>query len=295
MSTTSYSPEFSAFPTRNGSRLFWIDSRGGPRRTLWTAKPDGSGARMLLGGNDAVTSFRAFDGGRRIVVASDCGGDEHHQLRLIDVQGDEPVRHLTSDFFVQHNLGAIAPGGKRLAYAANALQRERFEIFVVDLETGLRQDHVVSAFPGEWKVEAWARDGTEIYISQQRSAGDVSLFALNATTGALRSLCPLAPGRFLELRPVEGGILLRTDWGNDFLYVALLAPDGSLTAKARVAGHDIDGYLPLDGATRFAISVNVELGHELRFGAMAAGWTVADLPLTARASLSNPRKNGSRA
>jgi len=283
MTNGLYAPDFATSPARSGDSLFWIDSRGGPRRALWTARADGSEPRMLLGGTDAVTGFRAFDQGRRLVVATDCGGDEHHQLRVISADGSAPARHITSDFFVINNLGAVSADGTRLAFASNRAQRERFDIAITCLTSFERRDFVLGE--GEWKVEAWAADGTGLYVSLGRATGDIALYRLCTKTGELRSLIPVGPARFHEIRPVEGGVLLRTDWGNDNLYVAFLAEDGSLTSRLRVPGRDIDAYLPLDGGARILASVNAELGHELHL-AGPSGTEILDLPLTLRGPLS---------
>ncbi|RWF80179.1 MAG: S9 family peptidase [Mesorhizobium sp.] len=281
MQNVSYSPDNATMPAVSGDRLFWIDTRGGLRPSLWCANRDGMDAKRLFGDKDAVTSFRAFANGTKVVVATDCGGDEHHQLRVISLDG-APTRHLTSDAFVINLLGTISADGRRLAFASNRQDRSWMGISITDLETGERRDHALSQ--GEWTVDAWTKDDEKLYVSNHRGAGDIVLYLLDPASGELNAIAPLGPARFAEIHPTEDGVLLRTDWGNDNIYVAHLRSDGSLRAILRT-GHDIDTYLPL-GDGRIAALVNVELGHEIRIGSPETGWEVLDLPVRVRKSLS---------
>ncbi len=275
---TPLTPHTASRAALSGDALFWIDTRGGPRPSLWTGTADGGAARQLFGGADAVTGFRAFAKGRSVVVATDCGGDEHHQLRLLDVESGH-IRHLKSDPFVINDLGAVSPDDTRLAFAANRRDRGTFDIAIVALATGQRRDLRVGQ--GWWKVECWETNETLI-VSHQRSAVDIGLFRLDLASGECTPLLPLGPARFSDLRQTPQGLLLLTDWGGDHMRL-MRVTDGVLTPVHAVAGHDINAYVPLGHDGRIAVLVNEEIGHSLHVGGGDAAWRevcAADGPLS---------------
>lgn len=262
-------PEAASSGTINGGKLFWIDTRGGERPSLWVADKDGKNARKLFGEQDSVTGFSVFDEGRKLIVATDCGGDEHHQLRLVNLDSGF-VRNLTSDPFVINEMGSVSPSGELLAFTSNKTSRCAMDVAVIDLATGTRRDYPLKG--GWWKIEAWVPDNKALYVSEQRSAGDIGLFRLCLETGALSSLTPFGPARFHSVKPDGDGVLLRTDWGNDFLYIARLV-NGNLTTVYRADGHDIDDFTRIGKSDRFAALINKETGHEIRTGAQGEKWT----------------------
>lgn len=262
-------PEAASNGTISGDNLFWIDTRGGERPSLWVADKNGNDARKLYGGIDSVTGFRVLHEGKKLIVATDCGGDEHHQLCLVDLETGL-VRNLTSDPFVINELGAVSPCSGMLAFTSNKKSRAAMDVAITDLATGVRKDYPLKG--GWWKVEAWAPDNKSLFISEQRSAGDIGLYRLCLDTGHLSDLTPFGPARFHSIKPDGEALLLRTDWGCDFVYIARLE-NGNLTTVLRVDGHDIDDFANLGRAEQLAALVNKETGHEILVGSPGQTWT----------------------
>src|SRR4029077_2219158 len=82
--------------------------------------------RVSVGGGDPVpltdlpepVSGRLVPGSSRVVVSMDHGGDERHQLYLLDEPRGE-LRDLVVDHDHIHRLGGLSRDGRLLSYATN--------------------------------------------------------------------------------------------------------------------------------------------------------------------------------
>lgn len=90
---------------------------------------------------DPVASAHYVPGARQAVLAVDAGGNERHQLYLIDlddaaqatVAGFDRLRALTSDPRFGHHFAGISPDGPTLAYVSNRANGVDFDLWLCDL------------------------------------------------------------------------------------------------------------------------------------------------------------------
>jgi acetyl esterase/lipase len=86
-------------------------------------------------------SGRYLPGRRQAVVQIDRGGDERHQLYLLELE-DPPgadrrrLRVLVESPDRVHRILGVSPDGRELAYASNERNGVDFDVFLLDLETG---------------------------------------------------------------------------------------------------------------------------------------------------------------
>lgn len=90
---------------------------------------------------EPVATAQYLPGTRRALLAIDRGGDERHQLYLLDLDqaADQPVSELdrlhavTSDPRFGHYLAGAAPDGSWIAYLSNRANGVDFDLWVCDL------------------------------------------------------------------------------------------------------------------------------------------------------------------
>jgi protease II len=93
---------------------------------------------------EPVASAHYVPGARQAVIAVDSGGDERHQLYVIDlddaagapVTGVERLTQLTSDPRFAHPFAGISPDGRTVAYLSNRANGVDFDLWLCDLESG---------------------------------------------------------------------------------------------------------------------------------------------------------------
>ena len=95
---------------------------------------------------EPVASAHYVPGARQAVLAVDTGGNERHQLYLLDlddatraaVTGFDRLRALTSDPRFGHQFAGISPDGRTLAYVSNRANGVDFDLWLCDLD---RDEH----------------------------------------------------------------------------------------------------------------------------------------------------------
>lgn len=111
-------------------------------------------------------SGRYVPGGRQVVVQMDSGGNERHQLYLMDAEKPalndaSRLRPLALSAAHVHSVIGIRPDGRQLAYACNKRNDVDFDAYLLDLET-LEEELVYSE--GGWVHEAggYSPDGRQL-------------------------------------------------------------------------------------------------------------------------------------
>ncbi|HWD85121.1 MAG TPA: S9 family peptidase [Solirubrobacteraceae bacterium] len=92
---------------------------------------------------EPVASARYVPGARQGVLAIDTGGDERHQLYLIDLEdaagttitGFDRLQALTAEPQFGHQFAGISPDGRTLAYLSNRANGVDFDLWLCDLES----------------------------------------------------------------------------------------------------------------------------------------------------------------
>ncbi len=118
----------------------------------------GSGLRQLTDLPEPVTTGHYVPGQRRAVIAVDRGGNERHQLYLLDLErdpqagadrpaGPEDLEPLTEEPKYGHHFAGISADGQLLAYVSNQANGVDFDLWVCDMG---RSDHSCVFAGGGW-------------------------------------------------------------------------------------------------------------------------------------------------
>jgi len=185
---------------------------------------------------EPVASAHYLPGTRRGVLAIDAGGNERHQLYLIDldqaaarrVDGFGRLRALTSDPRYGHQFAGVSPDGRTLAYVSNRSGGVDFDLWLCDLEQG---EHKLLHAGGGWyhPASGFSPDGR--FVSVLRSGArplDVDLVLVEVSTGEARIPIP---------HPAEAALVGPPAWVSDGVFYASSDAGRQFAAIVR---HDLD-------------------------------------------------------
>jgi dipeptidyl aminopeptidase/acylaminoacyl peptidase len=157
--------------------------------TVQLQELDAGAARTLTALPEPVASARYVPGRRQAVLAVDAGGNERHQLYLLELERDAPagsladLRALTSDPRFGHQPAGVSPDGRLLAYTSNRANGVDFDLWLWDLETG---EHRLLHAAGTWlhPASGFSPDGRYVAVlaSGERPLDD-ELVLVDTATG----------------------------------------------------------------------------------------------------------------
>jgi dipeptidyl aminopeptidase/acylaminoacyl peptidase len=140
---------------------------------------------------EPVASAHWIPGGRRAVVAIDTGGDERHQLYLIDlddaaattVTGFDRLHALTSEPRCVHEFAGVSPDGRTLAYVSDRAGGADFDLWLCELERG---EHRLLHAGGAWYAPSsgFSPDGRFVSVLAPGPRPlDIDLVLVDAASG----------------------------------------------------------------------------------------------------------------
>jgi len=214
--------------SQDGSRLFHLRGAGLPQ--VWVMDMDGGNAVQLSHHDEKISTLRRSPTDDRLIWSIDAGGDELHQLWLLEPGGTP--RALTSNLATMHNFGGFSPDGTRIAYAANDRDPMFFDAVVMDLASGglLRLHHG----PCVISVAAWSPDGTRLAIVEDHGGIDQHLIILTVATGAAYAVPHSRPTRYQAVRWTATGTLMAITDAPDADFLQLCSIDAATGAATPV-------------------------------------------------------------
>jgi dipeptidyl aminopeptidase/acylaminoacyl peptidase len=144
----------------DGSVLLAADDSG--TNQLYRAGLDGAPPLRLTDAPHPV-SGAAIPGDPRVLATMDHGGDERHQLYLLDAPM-APLQPLVVDHDHIHRLGGISRDGRRLSYATNRRNGVDWDVVVRDLRDG--SERVVFDRGGWCEAGDFSPDGRWVCVSR---------------------------------------------------------------------------------------------------------------------------------
>ena len=185
---------------------------------------------------EPVASAHYVPGARRAVLAIDEGGNERHQLYLIDlddaaavtVERFDRLRALTSDPQFGHQVAGISPDGRTLAYVSDRSNGVDFDLWLCDLE---RAEHRLLHAGGAWYQPASGFSPGGRFVSVLRPGPrplDFDLVLVDVTSGEARIPIP---------HPGEAALVGPPAWMNDSVFHASSNIGREFAAIVR---HDLD-------------------------------------------------------
>jgi dipeptidyl aminopeptidase/acylaminoacyl peptidase len=277
----------------DGRRVAFRWNRPGSPQAFVVPAEGGEPTR-LTDTDGVIYGLDARPGHDQLLFVADDGGDEQFQLHLVDLATAEP-RPLASAPHVIHNLGAWSSDGRLLSYASNRRDRQYFDVYVLEVDSGVEQ--LVYRHDGMNGAAGFAPGGRALVITRPNldlpGDNDLFLLALNpdgSAAGDPRRVTPHDAGpahaaQWTALHLAEDGTLLTlSDEAREF--VALQRIDGATGARDHLLAYDwdIEAAAVTPDATRVAIVVNEDgysrleayaLTPDLRLGPPIA---VPDLP-----------------
>jgi dipeptidyl aminopeptidase/acylaminoacyl peptidase len=185
---------------------------------------------------EPVATAHYVPGTRRAVLAIDEGGNERHQLYLIDLDDAAAatvrdlgrLEALTTDRRFGQEVAGISPDGRTLAYVSNRANGVDFDLWLYDLERG---EHRLLHAGGAWyhPASGFSPDGR--FVSVLRSGPrplDVDLLLVDATSGEVRIPIP---------HPGEAALVGAPAWVSESVFYVSSNAGREFSAILR---HDLD-------------------------------------------------------
>ncbi|MBX7055389.1 MAG: S9 family peptidase [Pyrinomonadaceae bacterium] len=177
---------------------------------------------QLTNYEDNISFVKWLGDGSGMVFGKAKGGDENTQFYWMDKFGGR-VKALTNSPSVRHNIGAFSADGRYIYYASNKRDRNYFDIYSMDLDSGIEK--MLLKQNGNNSVAAVNTDGSKLIISRDgvELSLDNNLYLLDTKTGKEQLLTPHKGStqyggvRFL---PDGKSLVLGSDEGREFFTLA---------------------------------------------------------------------------
>lgn len=216
---------------------------------------------------EPVASAHYVPGARRAVLAIDEGGNERHQLYLIDlddaaeapVAGFDRLRALTGERGFGHQFAGISPDGRTLAYVSDRANGVDFDLWLCDLEDG---EHRLLHAGGSWYQPASGFSPAGRFVSvlaPGRRPLDVDLVLVEISSGEAQ--VPLShPGEAALVGPPawvsDARFYASSNAGRDFAAVVRHDLDTGETTTVPETGERFDADVVAAGPTAIIVIEN---------------------------------------
>jgi dipeptidyl aminopeptidase/acylaminoacyl peptidase len=281
---------YQAFDTdRDGQILAGSDESGSTQ--LIEISPDGR--RTVLTALPGACTGRYVAGERAVIVSHDEGGNERHQLSLLQLPaaGGNPagladLRPLVRDPRYLHTLADVGPG--RICYFTNRRNGVAFDPVIRDLATGA--ERTVSLGDAMFDEAALSPDGRwlAVAVASAVTANSAHVVLVDLATPAgeeqVTEVTPagdLAMNGSLSWEPDSTALILASNAGREFTGIARyeLAPR-RWTWLVTDDSADLAGWLAPDGSL-LLVERNDDGASVLSLHDAASGKPLRDVPLPA--------------
>jgi acetyl esterase/lipase len=246
--------------------------------TAQLSEVDEGRTRVLTDLGEPV-SGRYLPGQRAVLLEMDAGGDERHQLYLLDIaeaagpaspSDPQRLRALTADRDHVHHIAGVSPEGQTLAYTTNRRNGVDFDVWVRDLKTG---DERPLFERGGWCEGAgFSPDGKWLATLRPGPAPmDTQLLVIEVATGLV--LDPLQHGEPATASqpvwlPDSSGGYMASNSGQEFDAIVHFSVGDERWGPVLSEDHDLACVASSNGSL-LAIIANVEGRSEVRMHAGA--------------------------
>jgi dipeptidyl aminopeptidase/acylaminoacyl peptidase len=218
-----------------------------------------------------------------LVVQMDVGGNERHQIYLLDDDGRD-LRTLVHDPEYIHRVGGVTRDGSRLAYGANSRNGIDFDVYVVPVD-GSAPPRMVCDLGGWCQPAGFSPDGRWLAVIRltERNA-DNDLYLVGVDDGELVHVSPHDDDAVFSgpsWLPDSSGFFFSTDHGRDFSAIARY--DTATRSWAYVLERDWDASCTIDWTgSHLLVTTNEDGCTRAELVDPESLETVGDVPLPGR-------------
>ncbi len=137
---------------------------------------------------DGVKYFRLSPNSKRMLIATDVGGDEQYDLYLLELEGRVTTHPLLVGRTKRVESVAWANNSNQFAFTSNERNRTDFDLYWYDVS--LRKSTLLSGLEGHHTVTDVSPDGKRILITRFRSVLDSEILIYEKETKLLKPLYP---------------------------------------------------------------------------------------------------------
>ena len=203
---------------------------------------------------DPVGAAAYLPGTRTAVIGSDQGGNERHQLSIIDLEtarANGPRRSgdldkLTDDPRFGHHLAGVSPDGGLIAYVANKRNGVDFDVWVCEVAT---REHRCVYDGGGWCQPATGFSPNSRYLSIHRPGPrplDVDLLVIEVATGVVKIVMEHPDEAALVENPAwvdATTVFLSSNVGSDFARIVRYDLESGAVSTLEGTGVDADAQV----------------------------------------------------
>lgn len=170
--------------------------------------------RQLTFGAEPVEQAAYLPGGARaLTYRRDVGGDENHQIFLLDLESRGT--RLIGDGSSRHGPFRWSSSGQ-LAFTSNARNGRDMDVYAYDHTSG--DTRRLAELPGQWSILGWSPDSKRLLVQEVRAADEAMVHVLDVESGVRQALAPVTKGEstrraWFAKRP--GYVYVVSDRGRD--------------------------------------------------------------------------------
>lgn len=179
---------------------------------------------------DGLRGYSVSDDGRWITLLADVGGNENHNVHLMDTARREVEPLLINPKAVYGSI-VWRRDSRAFAYRSNDESPADFHVYLYDLDS--RSPRKLLSGQGHFAPADFNRDGSKVVVSRTISATHTQLFEIDVATGASREISPA--GEAWSFEPIgydttDATFLVNTNYRGDLMRIhALDLATGALT------------------------------------------------------------------
>ncbi len=226
-----------------GKQMCFASTRNGTRAALYLQRTDGTAVTRLTS-DDSDNAFPAFSpDGKQIAFCSTRTGAWN--LYTMDTDGRSVVTVTTGSSQCVHPT--YSPDGSRLAYSSLGVRSRQWELWVVTLATGERQQIGYGLFPAWCPAKVDGVDRIAFQRARERGSRWFSLWTLDLANGEAH--------RVTEVAVSSNAAIVSPSWSPDgkrLAFATVLDPAHGPTvgAAARSRGEQDVWTIAADGTDR---------------------------------------------
>jgi dipeptidyl aminopeptidase/acylaminoacyl peptidase len=245
--------------------------------------------RQVTGLPEPVGGAHYLAGSRRAVLEIDSGGDERHQLYLVDLDVPAPLTSigqlaaLTDDPKHGHHFAGTTRDGQLLAYVSNRRNGVDFDLWVYDLQNSI---HRCLYADGGWcqPASGFSPDGRWVSVLRPGPRPlDTDLLLVEVATGNVRVVLPHGDEASEVGQPAwvdASTFYVSSNVGSDFAAVVECRVDGDEVERLPGTGRDWDAIPVTDPRGRTLLVVENAGGESvLRLTEAGGGSPLREVPL----------------